>query len=107
MNRRERRAQERQPGAIDAEFARAMELHKRGQLREALALYKKLLARNPREPNLLNLLADDARFQRGDVSGDVGELGHALQLARRGSGLATWCNVNRPWFNVRFREPVS
>jgi predicted O-linked N-acetylglucosamine transferase (SPINDLY family) len=61
------------------QLQRALDHHRAGRLREAAAIYAKLLARNPRQPEVLQLM--------GTVCQQLGELDEAARLFGRAIAL--------------------
>ncbi len=87
MNRAEKRRQKKQrgnrassstaaadfgrgPGSLEAVLLKAVQHHNSGELREAEALYRRVLAADPDQPDALNLLGVIAR-QSGDFAAAV------------------------------------
>lgn len=57
----------------------AVEYHRHGQLKEAKALYSKVLEKSPQNPKVLSLLGV-AHYQMGDVDQGISHLSKALEL---------------------------
>ncbi len=70
----------RRGGDLPSELERAIELQRRGDLTAAAAIYRSLLAREPRNADALHYLGLAAR-QSGDVRGAEGLLRRTLELA--------------------------
>lgn len=85
MNRHERRAQQKSAKAshelITTTFARAVDLHRAGDLPGAEELYRRVLGWSPASPEPWNFLGAIA-FARGDMSKAEQRYAHALALKR-------------------------
>src|SRR5438067_6902877 len=68
------------------ELSSAIELHRAGRLREAAAVYERLLAERPDEPEALHLLGV-LRHQQGDHAKAIELIGRAVVLRPNAAAL--------------------